>query len=94
MRNNFKNYRKNIKNRPIIVSKGNAFYKQKVLASTQYKKRSKLTREDTNLADKFFVTLTGTLASKADLDGESSCGMEAEIRENFHPFVLFFYYYL
>lgn len=43
MHNNFKNYRKNIKNRPIIVSKGNAFYKQKLLASTQYKKRSKLT---------------------------------------------------
>ena len=43
MHNNFKNYRKIIKNRPIIVSKGNAFYKENVLASTQYKKRSKIT---------------------------------------------------
>ena len=89
MHNNFKNYRKIIKNRPIIVSKGNAFYKQNVLASTQYKKRSKITWEDINVAGKFFVTLTGTLGSKANLDGASCCGVEAEIKENFHPFVFF-----
>ena len=41
MHNNLKTIEKIIKNRPIIVSKGKAFYKQKVV-STQYKKHSKL----------------------------------------------------
>jgi hypothetical protein len=84
-----KTIKRNIKNRLIIVNKGNAFYKQKVLVSTQYKKHSKLTSEDTKVADKFFVTITSTLGSKADLDRASGCGVDAEIKENFHTYVFF-----